>query len=218
MTPFRMLLFIFIASLLAAAVQLGALQIAFDKLGLAPESAIWILMTSVLGSTVNLPIGTIQAEASAERKDCRGIPKYLLRFFPEFPERTLVTVNVGGCVVPLSFALYLFLHASLQPGVVITAIGLVTLIAYSTSALLPGVGVVMPMLAAPLGAAFVGTSLDPAHPAALAYISGTLGVLLGADVLRLKEIGSSGETAVSIGGAGTFDGIFLTGVLAALIA
>jgi uncharacterized membrane protein len=50
----------------------------------------------------------------------------------------------------------------------------------------------------------------------IAYISGTLGTLIGADILNLKKISQLGAPVASIGGAGTFDGIFLTGILAVL--
>jgi uncharacterized membrane protein len=52
----------------------------------------------------------------------------------------------------------------------------------------------------------------------LAYIGGSLGTLVGADLLNLGRVQGLGAPMVSIGGAGTFDGIFLTGVLAVLIA
>lgn len=45
----------------------------------------------------------------------------------------------------------------------------------------------------------------------IAYIGGTLGVLIGADLLRLDAVRK-------LGGAGTFDGIFLSGLVAALLA
>ena len=66
-------------------------------------------------------------------------------------------------------------------------------------------------------AAIVAVMLDPDKAPALAYIGGTLGVLLGADILRLKDIGKLGEPVASIGGAGTFDGIFVTGIVAVLL-
>ena len=46
----------------------------------------------------------------------------------------------------------------------------------------------------------------------------TLRQLLGADLLNMDKIRALGAPIASIGGAGTFDGIFLTGVLAVLIA
>jgi uncharacterized membrane protein len=60
--------------------------------------------------------------------------------------------------------------------------------------------------------------LDPEHAAHLAYISGVFGVLIGADILRLNTIAALGTPVAAIGGAGTFDGIFLTGIIAALLA
>jgi uncharacterized membrane protein len=60
--------------------------------------------------------------------------------------------------------------------------------------------------------------LSRRHAAPLAYISGSLGTLIGADLLNLGRVEGLGAPVASIGGAGTFDGIFLTGILAVLIA
>ena len=54
--------------------------------------------------------------------------------------------------------------------------------------------------------------------APLAYIGGSLGTLIGADLLNLGNIRGLGAPVASIGGAGTFDGIFLIGIVAVLIA
>ena len=120
-------------------------------------------------------------------------------------------------VVPLAFSLYLFDFS--QPGLlhVLAAIAVVALVAYAISFSIPRVGIAMPVLIAPLAAAIVAVMLDPDKAPALAYIGGTLGVLLGADILRLKDIGKLGEPVASIGGAGTFDGIFVTGIVAVLL-
>jgi len=52
----------------------------------------------------------------------------------------------------------------------------------------------------------------------VAYVSGVLGTLIGADIANLDKIRGLGAPVASIGGAGTFDGIFLTGILAVLLA
>jgi uncharacterized membrane protein len=218
MTPLRLFLLTLVLALLAAMVQLGALQIAFDKLGLAPEAVVWLFMLTLLGSMVNLPLLTLKADFTAEANTFQSIPDRWLQRLSAPPGKTMVAVNVGGCIIPVAFSLYLFLHAPVHFEDVVSTVALVTLVAYYSSALVPGIGVVMPMLAAPLAAAFVGVNLDATHAAPLAYIGGTLGVLLGADILRLKEIGKFGEAVMSIGGAGSFDGIFLAGLLAVLIA
>jgi len=51
--------------------------------------------------------------------------------------------------------------------------------------------------------------------AAVAYI---LGTLIGADLLNLGKVQGLGAPVASIGGAGTFDGVFLTGIIAVLLA
>jgi uncharacterized membrane protein len=98
------------------------------------------------------------------------------------------------------------------------AVALVSLVSYLFSRPIPGIGIGMPVFVAPLTAVVVALLLDATHSAPLAYIGGTLGVLIGADLLRLEAIPRLGARIASIGGAGTFDGIFLTGIVAALLA
>jgi uncharacterized membrane protein len=52
----------------------------------------------------------------------------------------------------------------------------------------------------------------------MAFISGTMGVLIGADLLHLDDIRKMGTPVASIGGAGSFDGIFISGIVAVLLA
>ncbi|KFI35253.1 hypothetical protein HY02_02775, partial [Peptococcaceae bacterium SCADC1_2_3] len=80
-----------------------------------------------------------------------------------------------------------------------------------------GVGIVMPAFIPPIAAAAVALILAPAQAAPVAYIAGTLGTLIGADLLNWRKIQSLGAQAVSIGGAGIFDGIFLVGIVAAFL-
>ena len=54
--------------------------------------------------------------------------------------------------------------------------------------------------------------------APVAYVTGTVGTLLGADVYNLRRIVRMDAAVASIGGAGTWDGIFLAGLLASLLA
>jgi uncharacterized membrane protein len=82
----------------------------------------------------------------------------------------------------------------------------------------PGKGIAMPVVVPPLVAAITALVLAPDASPALACAAGSLGTLLGADVANLHRIRELGAPVVSIGGAGTFDGIFLTGILAVLLA
>ena len=135
-----------------------------------------------------------------------------------FHGRTLIAVNIGGCVVPVAFSLYLLGHHTLGVAPIVLATAFVATVARLLSRPIPGIGIAMPLFVAPLAAAVVSVAVNPPESAALAYVSGTLGVLIGADLLRLNDIRRLGAPFASIGGAGTFDGIFLTGVVAVLLA
>ena len=97
-------------------------------------------------------------------------------------------------------------------------IGLVSMISFISSRPIQGLGIGMPIFIAPFAAALAALIIDPAHSAPLAYIAGTMGVIIGADLFRLKDIRRMGTPIASIGGAGTFDGIFITGIVAVLLA
>ena len=70
----------------------------------------------------------------------------------------------------------------------------------------------------PIAAAAVSLVLAFRRAPPVAFVSGSMGALIGADLLNLRRIGELGAPIVSIGGAGTFDGVFLTGILAGLLA
>lgn len=214
----RLLLLIAALVFLVAFVQLGVIGVAFERLDLDERSAWLLLMTTLLGSMVNLPLYSVPAEAPERDPRADRMRRWL--GLPELPftGRTVVAVNVGGAVTPAAFSIYLMTHTPLNPAQVALGVGAVAAVAYLTSGPVRGVGIAMPFLVAPLTAAAAAMLIDPEHAAPLAYISGTLGVLIGADLLRLPAIGKLGAPVAAIGGAGTFDGIFLSGILAVLLA
>jgi len=101
---------------------------------------------------------------------------------------------------------------------VVAAVAFVTVLSRLISMPIPGIGIGMPIFVAPLAAAIAGITLGNADSAPIAYIAGTMGVLLGADLLRIGDIRKLGIPIASIGGAGTFDGIFISGIVAVLLA
>ncbi len=218
-SPLRLLLLAAALVLLITVVQLGLLTVTFDRLGLSAESAYLLLLITAAGSAINLPLFTIHAESPPPINVLPRQLREMLGLDPiRFTGKTIIAVNVGGCVTPAAFSLYLLQHNPIDPFQAALAIGAVAIVAYATSSPTAGVGISMPFLVAPLTAALVATMLSPENRAPLAYVGGTLGVLVGADLLRLRDIGKLGAPVASIGGAGTFDGIFLTGLLAVLLA
>lgn len=217
MPPLRLLLLIAATVFLVTVVQLGILQFAFDKLGLSADSATLLLIVTLLGSMFNLPLFTIGTDPVAQEKRLLELPRMLMKRITVIPGKTIIAVNIGGCVVPLAFSLYLFNFSDPAFLHVIAAVAAVSMVAYGFSFSVPRVGIAMPILIAPVAAALVALTLDPEGAPALAYIGGTLGVLIGADLLRMKDIKKLGEPVASIGGAGSFDGIFVTGIVAVLL-
>lgn len=207
-----------VAFFLIAMIQIEFLEIAFAKLGLTPEASMLILVGTLLGSGVNLPIYSLKTEENWRRDESsRRKPVWEL-FQPAREGKIVLAVNMGGCVIPVGLCLYFISRQMLDPWHVLMVLSAVTAYSYKASRLAPGVGVRMPILVAPLIAAVLALILEPDHAARIAYVGGVLGVLIGADILHLRDIGALGAPVASIGGAGTFDGIFLTGVIAALLA
>lgn len=216
MNPSRLLFFVVALTFLLAFIQLGLLTIAFDKLGLSPTAAYLLLFGSLVGSAINIPLFSIRCEVPWQRPP----PALLQRLYPQWivPERTLVAFNVGGCLVPLLFSFFLMAHHQLTLFDLLLPIAGVSTISFLTSRPIEGLGIGMPLFIAPISAALFALITNPQESAPLAYIGGTLGVIIGADLLRLKDIRRLGTPFASIGGAGTFDGIFLTGLVAVLLA
>jgi uncharacterized membrane protein len=216
--PQNLILLALLLGLLLIFIQLGLLSVAFAKLGLSGDSAFLLLAVSLLGSWINLPLFTIRGGPNAP---VPNLPPPLDSVFrmPRrlIPGRVLVALNVGGAVVPIAFSAYLFRLHDLPLTDIALGITGVAAISHMFSRPVPGVGIGMPILIAPVTAALAAMLINPDNPAPLAYISGTLGVLIGADILRLKDVRHMGSPLAAIGGAGTFDGIFITGLVAVLL-
>jgi len=217
-SPVRFGIFIFAIAFIFAIVQLGFISIAFDKLGLSPNQAMLLLLLSLAGSVINIPVAKVENPA-VPHTPTQPQPFGLLRPHARpFEGRTIIAVNVGGCIVPVMFSIYLLYSHQIALVPLLAAIVFVTLVSRTISLPIPGIGIGMPVLVAPFAAALVGIILGGNDSAPMAYVAGTLGVLIGADLLRMKDILGLAVPVASIGGAGTFDGIYFTGIVAVLLA
>ncbi|MCP4390837.1 MAG: DUF1614 domain-containing protein [Gammaproteobacteria bacterium] len=213
----QFLLLVVIFALALIVIYLGVFTLALDKLGLSTHSAMLLLACTLIGSGINLPLFQISAQAPPD-DETRSLQGLLFGRPLPFTGKTIVAINVGGALIPISFSIYL---ASINPLAlmqILLAIAIVTTACYFSSRPVRGIGIGMPIFIAPVTAALTALLLAPDNSAPMAYICGTLGVLLGADLLRLNDIRKIGIAVASIGGAGTFDGIFLTGIVAVLLA
>lgn len=133
------------------------------------------------------------------------------------PSTTVVAVNVGGALIPTALSLYVLARCEV-PVRALLAMAIVSVVIHKLARPIRGVGIGVPTLIPPLLAALAAVVLAPGHSPPVAYVAGTLGTLIGADLLNLNKIRGLGAPVASIGGAGTFDGIFLSGIIAVLLA
>ncbi len=212
-----MMAFFLAALILLPFLMLGMIGGAFIKLGLSPSLMFWLLIFTLVGSMVNIPIYTLKSE---EVVGDTVVSYFGMRVrMPRMPPggRTVLAVNVGGAVIPVALCLYLL--TQMDFGLYLPVlVGGVTLVVNRLARPIKGLGIAVPGLIPPLVAVLGAYLLSPPElRAPSAYIASTMGILIGADLLRLGEISRLGAPVASIGGAGTFDAIFLSGVIAVML-
>jgi uncharacterized membrane protein len=215
-TPFILLLLLLIVVLITT-IEIGIIRYAYEKIGIDRRYVFALLALSLLGSYVNIPVAELPAERVLSNEEVYFFGmRYVIPLVEEWP-RTVIAVNLGGAVVPTLVSAYL-LWKNQMVARTLTAVVIVTIVVHMLAEPVRGVGIAVPTFVPPVIAAGVGFLLSRKSAPALAYIAGTMGTLIGADLLNLGNIQGLGAPIVSIGGAGTFDGIFLTGIIAVLLA
>ncbi len=209
----------FILALLLIMLFSGVVGFALARAGIPRYAIPIIFILELLLSSVNVPVYKVRSYTEQVEYEyvwfmgmVYRIPRYVYA-----PNIVTVAVNVGGAVIPTLLSLYLILvNLYLLPEFLL-AIMLVSIVSYLVSRPVPGLGIVTPAFIPPIATAIIAYLVAPFHPAPVAFVSGTLGTLLGADIFRLNEISNLKANFVSIGGAGIFDGVFLSGVIATLL-
>ncbi len=196
---------------------------ALVKLRLPPQVALWVTLGILAGSSINIPVRRL-----ARTKDVVEDPLALFGIAGWWPQsqrvrrETIIAVNVGGCLIPVGLALYETVH--LMIGSWHSLFGLTravlvnTLVCYRLARPIEGIGIAMPGLVPPLAAVMSALLLAPDQAPPIAFVAGVLGPLIGADLLHLRDVSKIATGIASIGGAGTFDGIVLSGIVAAYLA
>jgi uncharacterized membrane protein len=196
---------------------LRSVRYAYESVGISSNAAIFLLLATLIGSFFNIPIMELPPEhvVSDQVVDFFGV-RYAVPVVSDW-DGTVIAVNVGGAVIPTLVSIYLLMKRQLWvKGLVATAI--VALVIHWMAYPVSGLGIAVPVFVPVAVTAIVAMLLSREDCAPLAYIAGSLGTLIGADLTNLDKVRGLGAPVASIGGAGTFDGIFLTGILAVLLA
>jgi uncharacterized membrane protein len=214
--PFLLAL-VLLFSLLVLLLELRILRYAYERMGISPRWAMWILFFTLVGSSINIPVAELAPEKVISGTVVRhhGM-RYVVPEVQQWPA-TVVAINVGGALIPILLSLYLALknRISIRSAIAVAAVALVT---HHLAQPVRGVGIALPIFIPPIVALVSALVLSRRQAGPLAYIGGSMGTLIGADLMNLGKIQGLGAPVASIGGAGTFDGVFLVGIVAVLLA
>ncbi|ACB40213.1 DUF1614 domain-containing protein [Pyrobaculum neutrophilum] len=219
--PFHGVFGVIYAALAAALAPLSAAAMVdvLKATGIHPAAALLIAMSMTFFSLAASPINVVVYTVS--RRHYIPVVDYVVVLGIPIPvprvalheEKSYIAVNVGGAVVPLAVATYLL--AKIYSPHLVAAIAAASLLTYSVSRVIPSVGVVTPAFAPPIIAAL--SALIAGGGPAATYVTAVYGTIIGADLMNMRKILSHRPPLVSIGGAGVFDGIYLSGLLATLL-
>ena len=188
-----------------------ALRHAYLSLGVSSSTAMLLLFGSLIGSYFNIPVAELPNEQMVSNRVIEYFGMQYSVPVVEDSAGTVIAVNVGGAVIPTLMSLYLLGKRRLWiNGAIATAV--VAIVLHWLANPVPGVGIAVPIFLPALVTAIIALLLSRENAAPLAYIGGSMGTLIGADLTNLDKIRGLGAPVASIGGAGTFDGIFLTGI------
>jgi len=220
--PHGSIFFLFFAILLTVIVIVlfvGVTEVAFQRIGFTRLQVVLILIGTFLGSSVNIPLHRVKSlERIVEMEEVQFFwIRYRIPHIAVEELSTLVAVNLGGAVIPTVVSFYLLRSHPGQVPYALAGVALTAVMVHLVARKVPGLGITTPAFVPPIAAALSAFLLAPSFPSVIAYVAGTLGTLIGADLTNLDHISSLGAPVVSIGGAGTFDGVFLSGIIAVLL-
>jgi uncharacterized membrane protein len=191
--PVGMILLIIVAVL----IYFGLAQRVLDRLRLSDRAALVIVGALIVGSFINIPISTGRIDTS---------------------------INVGGAVVPIALAVYLLVKAGTGKEVIraVIATFAVTAAIFAVNRyLIPadpwhaGADFLDPLYVYPILAGIIAFLIGRSRRSA--FIAATLGVL-SMDIVDFIYYSTRGlPGTVAIGGAGVFDVIIISGIIAVLL-
>jgi uncharacterized membrane protein len=215
---FAVLLLILV--LVVGLIFIGVVGVAFEEVGFNTSITALILVATFAGSYVNIPLMKLKTTIPIIKEEFVTFFGMVYRI-PQLgygETTTMVAINMGGALIPTVVSFYLLWKLPSATLYALVGVAIVAAITHAVARPVKGVGIVTPAFIPPLVAALLAYLLPSGAPRVVAYVSGVLGTLIGADLSNLGVIPELGAPVASIGGAGTFDGVFLSGIIAVLLA
>ena len=201
----------------------SALHPGLEKLGIPGDLAAIYFLAMLAGSAINIPLWGFPTQKFVQADPLAVIGlDGLLPHLCKLQMKASIAVNAGGCVIPGVIAIYEVLriarseapHGPLIALVLTAAVS--TAVSFKLARLVTGVGIVIPGLLPPLVAVAGALLLSSEFAPPVAFVAGVAGPI-AATLLHLRVLRERPVALASIGGAGTFDGILLSVVVAAVL-
>ena len=204
---------------------LGLVGAAFTRLGFSWIAALAVVLLMLCGSFINFPLYTIRRDMIRAGSGDFSFESAAAPWALQPVWDTVISLNLGGAVIPVLVSVYLLYRAVGLLGTAILGpigIGIVIVagIAYFATRSVPGYGIKAPLFIPGLAALLCGLLLTGGTgllAGVTAFVAGTAGTLLGAGIAWLPRVKELEAPQVSIGGSGMFGAIFLACILSALI-
>jgi len=194
------------------------------SIGINPLLALTLTLGSLLTSYINITVAEITYYAPftpfSDLMKLFPIPIIMQRV-----DKLFLELNVGGAIIPVAVSIYLILTYLINNTAVmaffIMSLIISSFINWLDSRVIPGIGVALPTalpVLLTLTFTLIATILFHANPLGFSYSLGSLSTLIGADLLNIGRVVRSMRGYVAIGGAGVFDGIYITGLASLVLA
>ena len=206
--------------LVVGLIFVGVIGVAFEEVGFSVFTTAFILIATLAGSSVNIPVVKIKSTIPIVKEEFVSFMGMVYRIPQvEYGETmTILAVNLGGALIPSIVSFYLLWKSPSAALYALAGVAVVAVVTHAFARPVKGVGIITPAFIPPITAIILAYLLPSGAPKVVAYVSGVLGTLIGADLSNLGAIPGLGAPVASIGGAGTFDGVFLSGIVAVLFA
>src|SRR5262245_24828327 len=207
-------------------IVLDFMEQALRNLRITGPLASLTIFSIIIGSLINLPLYRVNRDERQPVMRGYMVPGLGWVPLPRQEQQTIVAVNVGGCLIPAALALFEARQVADIPRAgwaMLIAVLVNVAVCFWVARPIRGVGIAIPAFLPPLlaiGATWLLLGGEPTSElrAPIAFVAGVAGPLIGADLLNLRHFERLHTGIISIGGAGTFDGIVISGIVAAFFA
>ena len=156
-----MLLFAFLLFAVVGFLFLDLARTAFTKIGFSWSQALFVLLASLLGSSINIPVTNLECSTPMVRE--RYVRAFGMSYRVPVVDvvscQTLLAINVGGAVIPSLISMALIYRFPESLSYALVGIAFVAVMTNRVARPVKGLGIVTPALLPPLSAALAAILL-----------------------------------------------------------